>query len=369
MAEVFGLYRHIQSNRRRSILLLAGLFFLVYAVAYAVSILVTVGVGNAHLGAGSTSGNLAILLRAAFARFVWWTPFLTIGVFLWIVIGYYGHQKLIDAITGSSGIARADDPELYTLLENLCISRGMRMPALKIMDSEALNAFASGMNEKQFSITVTRGLRNRLDKAELEAVLGHELTHIRNGDVSMMVICVIIAGIASFLGEMAYRIFVRPVSTVGNVQWGSGSSSGSSSSSRSSSSSSSSSDSKGGGAMGAILIAIIIAVVIIGIAWLLSGVLRLAISRSREYLADAGAVELTKDPDALISALTKISSKSELAGMPSGIMELCIDNPRTGFIDLFSTHPPVEDRIDALVEYAGGSKAAISPPTGVALPA
>jgi heat shock protein HtpX len=359
MAEVFGLYRHIQSNRRRSILLLAGLFFLVYAVAYAVSILITVGVGNAHLGAGSTSGNLAILLRAAFTRFVWWLPFLTVGVVIWISIGYFGHQKLIDAITGSGGITRSDDPELYTLLENLCISRGMRVPQLKIMDSEALNAFASGMNEKQFSITVTRGLRNTLNKAELEAVLGHELTHIRNGDVSMMVICVIIAGIASFLGEMAYRIFVRPVSTVGNVHWGSGSSSGSSSSSRSSSSSS---DSKGGGAMGAILIAIIIAVVIIGIAWLLSGVLRLAISRSREYLADAGAVELTKDPDALISALGKISSKSELAGMPSGIMELCIDNPRSGFIDLFSTHPPVEDRIDALVEYAGGTRPP-EPPT------
>ncbi len=360
MAAVFGLYSHIQSNRRRSYLLIAGLFVLVYAVAYAVCIFMTVGLGNLYFG-GGLQADLTVILRAAFDRFIYWTPFITIGVTIWIVIGYFGHQKLIDAMTDSHGISRSDDPELYTLLENLCISRGMPMPKLKIMESDQLNAFASGMYEKQFAITVTRGLRNTLDKRELEAVLAHELTHIRNGDVSMMVICVIIAGIASFLGEMAFRLFSQPTPTTGRVYRRSTWSDGSSSSSSGSSSSSSSSNNKGGGG-GAILIAILIAVVIIVVAWLLSGVLRLAISRSREYLADAGAVELTKDPDAMISALRKISGRSDLGGMPSGIMELCIENPRNGFTDLFASHPPIEDRIDALVEHAGGTDLAASTP-------
>jgi heat shock protein HtpX len=357
MAEVFGLYSHIQSNRRRSILLLIGLFVLVYGVGYAVTILLVIGTGRVPLYGDGVGENLRFIFEAAWQHFYYAIPFLTLGVAIWIVIGYYGHQKLIDVVTGSDGISRAVDPELYNMLETLCISRGMPMPKLKIIDSDALNAFASGMYEKQYAITVTRGLREKLTKRELEAVLAHELTHIRNGDVSMMVICVLIAGIASFLGEMAYRIFASPVRRTGHVPSSSGNSGGWLGSKRSSSSGSSgSSDSKGGGAMGAILIAIVIAVVIILVAWLLSGVLRLAISRSREYLADAGAVELTKDPDAMISALTKISGRAELEGVPSGIMEMCIENPRDGFIDLFATHPPIEDRISALVEHAGGKR-------------
>jgi heat shock protein HtpX len=358
MAEVFGLYTHIRSNRRKSWLLLAGLFLLVYAVAYAIAILMTVGLGSLPLEGRSTMGDAMTILRIALPRFLTALPFVTLGVTLWIIIGYYAHQKMIDWVTGSHGITRAEDPELYGLLETLCISRGLTMPKLKIMESEALNAFASGMNEKQFSVTVTRGLRDTLDKREIEAVLAHELTHIRNGDVSMMVICVIIAGIASFLGEMAYRIFLRP-----NTRFATGMprvtrprSSGSS-------------NSKGkGGAAGAIILVIIVAVVIIMIAWLLSGVLRLAISRSREFLADAGAVELTKDPDALISALTRISGKAELTGMPSGIMELCFEHERNGRSDLFSSHPRIADRIKALVDNAGGTMPAPTPPAA-ALPA
>ena len=102
---------------------------------------------------------------------------------------------MIDAVTGGREVTRKEEPRLYNLLENLCISRGIPMPKLKIMDDDALNAFATGMNEKQYSITVTSGLLDRLDDAEIEAVLGHELTHIRNGDVRMMVIAVIIAGV------------------------------------------------------------------------------------------------------------------------------------------------------------------------------
>jgi len=211
------------------------------------------------------------------------------------------------------------------------------------MDSPALNAFATGLNRQQYSITVTTGLLQALNDAEIEAVLGHELTHIRNGDVQLMVVAVIIAGVVGFFGELFFRMFT-------NLPWSSGGSGWSSS--RSSSSSSSDRDSKGGS--GGAIFAIIIAVALIMLAWLLSQVVKLALSRSRELLADAGSVELTKNPDAMISALRKIEGRGELAGATSAVMELCVDNPREGFADLFATHPSVEARIQALVRFAGG---------------
>jgi heat shock protein HtpX len=224
------------------------------------------------------------------------------------------------------------------------------MPKLKLVDSDALNAYATGLNPKQYAITVTTGLLNALDDQEMEAVLGHELTHIKNGDVQMMVIAVIIAGVVGFFAELLFRVFFN------GWGWGwssSGSSSWSSSDSSSSSDSGGSSDRKSSGGGGAILI-IILAVVLIVLAWALSQFVRLALSRSREYLADAGSVELTKNPDAMISALRKIEGRGELPGATSAVMELCIDNPREGFADLFATHPSVEARVQALVKYAGG---------------
>nr|GAJ37240.1 probable protease htpX homolog [Bradyrhizobium sp. DOA9] len=247
-------------------------------------------------------------------------------------------------MTGGHGVTRQEEPRLYNLLENLCISRGITMPKLKIMESPALNAFATGLNPRQYSITVTTGLLDALDDKEIEAVLGHELTHIKNGDVQLMVVAVIIAGVVGFFGELFFRLFT-------NLNWSSGSG-GSWSSGSSSRSSSSSSDSKSSG--GGAIIVIIIAIVLIVLAWLLSQVVKLALSRSREYLADAGSVELTKDPDAMISALRKIEGRGELPGATSAVMELCVDNPREGFADLFATHPSVQSRVEALVKFAGG---------------
>src|SRR5438445_9483498 len=140
------------------------------------------------------------------------------------------------------------------------------MPKLKIMDSPALNAFAAGLNRRQYSITVTTGLLNALNDREIEAVLGHELTHIRNGDVQLMVVAVIIAGVVGFFGELFFRLFT-------NFSWSSGSGGSWSSGSSSSRSSSSSSDSKSSG--GGAVIVIIIAVVLIVVAWLLSQVVKL----------------------------------------------------------------------------------------------
>ena len=125
------------------------------------------------------------------------------------MIAYKFHQSMIDAVTGAHEVTRAEEPRLYNLLENLCISRGITMPKLRIADDDALNAFATGLNQKQYSITVTRGLMNALNDQEIEAVLGHELTHIRNGDVRMLVIAVVIAGVISFFGELVFRLFFQ----------------------------------------------------------------------------------------------------------------------------------------------------------------
>src|SRR6476660_5640505 len=173
----FGLYTHIQSNRRRSIVLLIGLFFLVYLLVYAGALIAEVFLrGDAPLD---------VLMRGAWYDFKIAWPWATLGAAVWIVIAYYFHQSMIDAITEGHEVTRAEEPRLYNLLENLCISRGMPTPKLKMADDVALNAFATGMNEKQYSITVTTGLKQALSDAEMEAVLGHELTHIRNGDVRM----------------------------------------------------------------------------------------------------------------------------------------------------------------------------------------
>jgi len=316
----YGLYTHIRSNRRRSVALLVGLFFLVYVLVFAGALLAE------SLGSDTP---LDWLLRAAAADLVTAAPIATAATGLWLLIAYRFHQRMIDAITGGRTISRRDDPRLYNLLENLCISRGITMPALKLIDTPALNAYATGLNEKQYAITVTRGLAERLDDAEIEAVLAHELTHIRNGDVRMLVIAVVIAGVISFFGELVFRMVFRS-----GMRWGGGRSDGR----------------RGGGAGFAILIALALVV----LAWLLSIVIRFALSRRREFLADAGAVELTKNPDAMIGALRKIEGRGELPAANSAIMEMCVDNPRSGFADLFATHPSIDSRVAALVQYAGG---------------
>src|SRR3982075_2761442 len=331
----YGLYTHIASNKFRSMLLLAGLFVLIYIVVYAGALIAEVVLNS--------DGSVDYYLMAAARDLVTAFPYATGAAVLWIVIAYFFHQSIVDAVTGGEDVTRQQQPRLYNLLENLCISRGIPMPKLKVMDSEALNAFATGLNQRQYAVTVTSGLLKALNDQEIEAVLGHELTHIRNGDVQLMVIAVIIAGVVGFFGELFFRMFT-------NLSWNS---SGGGSSWSSSRSSSSDSDSKGSGGGGAIVV-VIIAVALIVVAWLLSQVVKLALSRSRELLADAGSVELTKNPDAMISALRKIENRGELPGATSAVMELCVDNPREGFADLFATHPSVDSRVQALVKFAGG---------------
>jgi heat shock protein HtpX len=329
----YGLYTHIASNRFRSMLLLAGLFALVYVMVYAGALIAEVVINS--------GAPVDYYLAAAARDLIRAFPYATGAAALWIVIAYFFHQSIVDAVTGGEDVTRQQQPRLYNLLENLCISRGIPMPKLKIVDSDALNAFATGLNQRQYAVTVTTGLLKALNDQEIEAVMGHELTHIRNGDVQMMVIAVIIAGVVSFFAELFFRSFT-------NFRWGYGYGGGSGSSS----SSSSDRDRKGSG--GGAVVVIILAVALIALAWLLSQLVRLALSRSREFLADAGSVELTKNPDAMISALRKIENRGELPGATSAVMELCLDNPREGFSDLFATHPSVDSRVQALAKFGGG---------------
>ncbi|MEQ1754164.1 MAG: M48 family metallopeptidase [Micropepsaceae bacterium] len=332
MSASYGLYAHIRANRTRSAILIAGLFVLIYLLVFAF----TLAFNGVVLG----DEDLGTILNETVVQFFWMLPGATIAGGLWVFIGYRFNQRMIDMSTGAVDVTRDEEPRLYNLLENLCISRGIPMPKLQIIDTDVMNAYASGMNEKQYKIAVTRGLMDTLDDQELEAVLGHELTHIRNGDVRLMVVAVVIAGIITFAGEMVFR-------SLRYSSFRTGSSSGGGSK-------------KGGGAA-----AILIAVIIIAIAWFLSLVIRFALSRSREYLADAGSVELTKNPDAMISALRKIEGKSEMPAVPSGIMEMCIENQKNSVADLFSTHPSVQRRVDKLLSVAGGKErlAEASPPS------
>jgi heat shock protein HtpX len=320
----YGLYTHIASNKTRSILLLAGLFGLIYVMVFAGALIAEV----------MNDGYLAFetYLALAWRDLLQALPYATIGAVIWIAIDFFFHQKIIDAMTGGHSVTRQEQPRLYNLLENLCISRGIPMPKLKIVDDPALNAFATGLNRRQYSVTVTTGLLNALDDREMEAVLGHELTHIRNGDVQLLVVAIVIAGVVGFFAELVFRIFFHASWRFGRGR-------------------SSSDDNRRGGGAGAV---ILFAVALMAVAWVLSLVVRFALSRSREFLADAGAVELTKNPDAMICALRKIEGRGELPSATSGVMEMCIDNPRQGFANLFATHPSVDARVAELVRYAGG---------------
>lgn len=253
----------------------------------------------------------------------WWPTILGIAL-VWLIIGYFFNSMMICAATGARPLDRREAPELYHLLENLCISRGMAMPKLHLIDSDALNAFASGIDRNSYAVTVTRGLVERLERDELEAVLGHELTHIMNHDVRLLIITIVFVGMISFVAEMIWRN-IRLMSYGGNR------------------------DRKGGMAL-----FVLVAAIIAGIGYLLALVLRFAISRKREFMADAGAVDLTKNPEAMIRALEKISGNAQLPHVPAEVKQLFIENPpELGLTGLFATHPPIADRIAALRQIGG----------------
>jgi heat shock protein HtpX len=315
--QAVGLQTYIWNNNLRSLFLLAAFPFLLFFLLYALELVL--------LGAGFVREPYAYAMGGgdpfsyAFALTIQSLPLAIAAAVGWFVIAWFANQSIIDMATGARPIERQDDPEMYNILENLCISRGMKTPTLRMIESVDLNAFASGVHEGQFSITVTRALRDQLTHDELEAVLGHELTHIINRDVRTMIVAAVFAGIISLVAQVLARmLWFR---TGG--------------------------ERRGGGLL------VIVGIAAAAIAALLAVVIRLAISRRREYVADAGSVELTKDPDAMISALQKVAGHAHLDA-PEEVRGLFLENREEGIFGLFATHPPIEKRIAALMQYAGG---------------
>ncbi len=314
-----GLKSYILNNNIKSVLLLAGFPVLLILLVYALELIA--------MGAGMMPGSgqgVASDLALAFQMLAGGIPLAFAVAGIWFVIAYFGQSAIINGLTGAHGVSRAEAPEIYNLLENLAISRGLRTPTLHLIEDMSLNAYATGLHEGQYSVTLTRGIIERLDKDELEAVIGHELTHIINKDVRLMVICAVFAGIISLVGQVIFRII-----QFGGVGGGR----------------SRDRDSKGSGG-----ILIVIGLIAIAVAYVLAIVLRFAISRQAEYLADAGSVELTKNPDAMIRALQKISA-DPFVDAPEQLRGMFIEDPSQS---IMATHPSIEKRIDALVRYAGG---------------
>ncbi len=314
-----GLQTHIWANNTRSVILLVTFPILLIGILYGVQ-LILMGIGFLP-GTGKGLGDDMALAASWLGMTV---PAAFVIAALWFAVAYFGSQTMVDMLTGARKVERRTEPELYNLLENLAISRGLRTPTLRIIDNDSLNAFATGLHEGQYSITLTRGLVNSLNRDEVEAVMAHELTHVINRDVRTMVIASIFAGIISVIAEMVFRGLLY---------------------------------SRGGGrrdnknAMPLILIGIAFAV----IGFALAIVIRMMLSRSREYVADAGAVELTKNPDAMISALRKVEGRSSVKG-PDELQQLFLDNQPdgVGLEGLFASHPPIQKRVDALIKFGGG---------------
>ena len=338
MFQAYGLYGHIQANRLRSAVLLVGFVALLHALLFSLLL-----IWSAFYG-----GTVEEIVADAAQQFRTSWPVAMIAAAAWFVIAYFIHQTLIRMATGARGISRAEAPKLYNALENLCISRGIPMPALQIIETPALNAYASGLREGQYVVAVTRGLMDTLAPDELEAVLAHELTHIRNRDAQLMVVAVIFAGVFAFFGDMVIRMWDfpygwSPTPTRQRSPVGTGGGGGDRDDRERSR--------DGGGAI--IVIAIAIAVILI--TWGISTLIRFALSRSREYLADAGSAELTKNPDAMVRALRKIEGHARF-NVPSRMEAFFIENPLSGRLTgLFSTHPSIDDRVAALQRHAGAA--------------
>lgn len=309
MAGYKGLHGQIKSNNFKSILLLIGFPAVILLGILLVFFILNKGVWDDALQRDFLT-TLPIVLGV---------------VGIWFLIAFVFNAKMIQFATKSKPLERKENLRVYNLVENLCMSQGMSIPEIYIMESSALNAFASGLNEKTYAVTLTRGIIDTLDDNELEGVIAHELTHIRNKDVRLLIISVIFVGILSFVIQIAFRsVLYGGAGTRGDRK-------------------------KTDGRVMIVILAVSAFV------YLLTILFRFALSRNREFMADAGAVDMTKRPDALASALRKISGNSVVKDVKSDdVKSMFIENsPKggqafSGISGLFATHPPILKRIDFL---------------------
>jgi heat shock protein HtpX len=294
------IYDRIASNRRKTFLLMAIFFVVVAAAATAVGIVAGLPPGLA--------------------------PIVIVFVVLFAGFSYFGSSSVALAVAGAREVEKTQEPELYRLVENLCIGCGLPMPRVYVIEDGSMNAFATGRDPEHASVAVTRGLMNKLERRELEGVLAHELSHIGNRDTLLMTTVVVLVGALALLSDLALRM----------TWWGAGSRA-----------SYRDKNNKGGA------IILVVALVAIIVAPIIARIISLAVSRQREYLADASGALLTRYPAGLASALEKISGDTDpLDAATKATEHLYFVNPLTGhksaLNDLFSTHPPIEERIRLL---------------------
>lgn len=321
--QAFGLRTHAWNTAWRSMLLLAGFPLLLAIIAFGVGLIFAADQNNIDRAFRDTLRNLPWLYVMAWGVAI-----------IWFAIAWVAHNRILDWATGAHPVTRAEEPRLWNLLENLCISRGMRMPRLAVIETEAMNAYAAGLTRDKGAVTVTRGLVNALDDRELAAVLAHELAHIRNGDARLGLIAAVFVGVISLGFDSMTR--GRRIARAGRTtQEGGGWRVNT--------------NSRNGGWVA------LIGVLMIALAWLLATALRMALSRNREFLADAGAVELTSDPDAMISALRKVEGNAEMPEVSPQVRALFLEDASDSALSsLMATHPPIGSRVEALVKFAGG---------------
>ncbi len=321
-----GIQTQQRRNNARSLLLLCLFPCLVVGLLFLFCYLLTLATGS-----GQYEGQQYPLnpIDDSVQLFIQLAPWILAGVLVWFLIAYFANTSIIASATASHSLERKENKRVYNLVENLCMAQGMKMPKVNVIEDDSLNAFASGINERTYTVTLSRGIINKLDDAELEAVIAHELSHIRNRDVRLLIVSIVFVGIFAMLAQVAMR----------SVYY---------------SSLSRNRDNKGGA-----VIAILLVMAVAAIGYFFSMLMRFAISRKREYLADAGAAEMTKNPMALASALRKISADPDIEAVErEDVAQLFIEHPGhqaksalSGLSGLFATHPPIQKRIQVLEQF------------------
>lgn len=293
-------YEEISANRRMTIALFAVFFFLILALGFAISFLV-----------GS----------------YFFIPLFGILAIVYIMVSYYGSDRLITAISRAKPASEQQFKQLHNIVEEMAIASGLPKPRVYIIDDSAINAFATGRDPQHSVVCVTTGCLTRLDRAELTGVVAHEMSHIKNYDIRVMTMAAILVGIAVLLSDFLLRLFLFG---------GLGRSRG---------------NDKGGILM---IAAIAFGLVLAVLTPFIAEAIKLAVSRKREYLADASAAEITRYPKGLASALGKIRADTEpLEAANKATAHLYIADPLKGqklwMKSLFSTHPDINDRINRLM--------------------
>jgi len=319
----FGLQSQIRKNNRNSVLILILFPVVFFGLTWLFFFLTSLGESR-YVLAEQEQFNIIPVINSKFFHTI---PWITIGVVIWFLVAWFSHSAMINNATGSKPLERKENKRIYNLVENLCISAGMPLPKVNIIEDDSLNAFASGINQKTYTVSLSRGIINKLNDQELESVIAHELTHIRNRDVRLLIISIIFVGIFAFISETMFRSM-----RFGSVSRG---------------------KKDGNGA------AMIIALILATIGYIIASLFRFALSRKREYLADAGAAELTRNPLALAAALRKISGDPTIEAVKrNDVAQMFIENPQkelknssVSFTTLFATHPPIQKRIEILENF------------------